>query len=108
MISVTPHAARRALTFARHPPYTTQPKLLFWAQDLPPDAMPDDWTWSYDLRVPTVRSNERPYHRGENYSCIIDGFLTSPNVEVIAVEARDLDFRDSDHNPVILRFRCRR
>jgi len=35
-----------------------------------------------------------------NYTSVIDSFLVSPNVEVAIVEARDLGFVNSDHNPV--------
>jgi exonuclease III len=35
---------------------------------------------------------------------VIDGFIVSPNVEVLSVQTIDLDFKNSDHNPVKLTF----
>ena len=34
---------------------------------------------------------------------VIDGFITSPNVELISVETRDAGFEFADHNPVQLK-----
>ena len=81
-------------------PYTTEEKYLFWIHDLPNDFTPDGWQWGIDPTSPTVRTNERPYIDGENYTCVIDGFLLSPNVEIKSVRGYNLHFKDSDHNPV--------
>lgn len=81
-------------------PYTTEEKYLFWIHDLPEDATPQGWSWGVDSLSPTVRTLERPYKKGENYTCIIDGFLVSPNVKIESVNTVNLEFRDSDHNPV--------
>lgn len=35
---------------------------------------------------------------------VIDGFIISPNVELLDVETLDLGFENSDHNPVIISF----
>ncbi|WP_456410542.1 endonuclease/exonuclease/phosphatase family protein [Oceanithermus sp.] len=73
----------------------------------PDDWTPAGWTWAYDARTPTNRSVSRPWSAGENYVTVIDGFLVSPNVEVLEVRTDDLDFASSDHNPVRLRLRAR-
>ena len=56
--------------------------------------------------VATCRSTDIPYTKGVNYTAILDGFIISNNVEAIA-ENIDADFRFSDHNPVLLRFRLK-
>lgn len=55
--------------------------------------------------APTCRSTDMPYEKGVNYTVVIDGFITSSNVEVLLVETIDADFMYSDHNPVMLKFR---
>ena len=55
--------------------------------------------------APTCRSTDMPYEKGVNYTVVIDGFITSSNVEVLLVQTIDVDFMYSDHNPVMLKFR---
>lgn len=33
---------------------------------------------------------------------MLDGFIVSPNIEVLSVETQSLGFRYSDHNPVVM------
>lgn len=88
-------------------PYTTAEKAKFWVRDFPGELTPPGWTWAVDPATPTCRTLEQPYTPGVNYRCVIDGFLISPNVEVLGVETRDLGFVNSDHNPVSLKVRAR-
>jgi len=85
----------------------TPEEFLSWIHDLPRDWVPEDWTIAVDPARPTVRTLYKPYVPGENFTGIIDGFIVSPNVEVIEVETQDTGFRHSDHMPVIARFRGR-
>jgi endonuclease/exonuclease/phosphatase family metal-dependent hydrolase len=71
-----------------------------WFVMLPEDFTPPGFAWAVDRTVPTVRSSGTAYRPGENFVAVIDGFLVSPNVEIIGVSGCDLDFRNSDHNPV--------
>jgi len=87
--------------------HTADPKHQFWVRDLPENLVPADWSWGVDSSVPTSRTLERPYSPGVNYTCVIDGFLVSPNVEIVAVQTVDLGFEHSDHNPVSIRIRSR-
>jgi endonuclease/exonuclease/phosphatase family metal-dependent hydrolase len=63
------------------------------------------WRFAFDPRVPSSRLLNEPY--SGDYAAtqlyVIDGFLVSPNVEVITVKTDDAQFRYSDHNPVILK-----
>ena len=63
----------------------------------------EGWRWAYDLSVPSCRLLNQPYDPADTENTqyyVIDGFLLSPNLELESVETLDLDFQDSDHNPV--------
>lgn len=68
-----------------------------------PDFMPDSWQWAYDDEAPTNRQNDKPFKIGENGTTCLDYYLVSPNIEIIEVEVIDLQFEDSDHNPIYLK-----
>ena len=85
-------------------PYTTSDEFLEWIEYLPADFIGREWKWGFDSSTPTVRLLEKPYVKGENYTTIIDGFICSPNVEIIGVKTGDLNFEVSDHHPVIAEF----
>ncbi|MDR1633667.1 MAG: hypothetical protein LBS27_01820 [Bifidobacteriaceae bacterium] len=59
------------------------------------------WTVAHDAATPTSRLNDAPWD-GDNQLFGIDGFITSPNVEVKTVQTVDADFEFADHNPVKL------
>jgi len=66
------------------------------------DWLPDGWQWGIDEKTPTYRLLNTEYRENETQVGIIDGFLVSPNIKIVKVEAMDLKFKDSDHNPVII------
>jgi endonuclease/exonuclease/phosphatase family metal-dependent hydrolase len=67
------------------------------------------WVFAADPSAPTCRSLDKPYdgNRVEHQFYLIDGFILSPNVELISLQTVDLDFKNSDHNPVKLTFSLR-
>lgn len=81
-------------------PNTTEQKYLFWVFAFPMEALPAGWRIGADPRTPSVRTDERPYAAGENYTAIVDGFIVSPDVAIEEVTTRDVGFRYSDHQPV--------
>jgi endonuclease/exonuclease/phosphatase family metal-dependent hydrolase len=85
-------------------PTTTEEKYLFWVHPFPYRELADGWDVAIDKETPSVRTNERPYKKGENFTTVIDGFVISPNVKAESVKTRDLDFQFSDHQPVDARF----
>ncbi len=85
----------------------TPDEFLSWIHDLPREEVPDGWTIAVDPARPTVRTLYKPYVPGENFTSIIDGFIVSPNVEVVEVETRGNGFMHSNHAPVTARFRGR-
>lgn len=65
-----------------------------------------DWQWAYDPAAPTNRYLNIPYSE----SCktvILDFFLASPNIRVEYIKTLNLNFENSDHNPVALRFKLK-
>jgi endonuclease/exonuclease/phosphatase family metal-dependent hydrolase len=71
-----------------------------------PDMLGEFWTAAADIAVPSARLLDKPHDgvREDRQFYVIDGFLVSPNIRVDSVKTIDLDFRNSDHNPVILTF----
>ncbi|MBI1251191.1 MAG: hypothetical protein GC189_06950 [Alphaproteobacteria bacterium] len=85
-------------------PHTSDDSALFWIHPFPREELPQGWRIVADPSTPSVRTNERPFHAGENYTTIIDGFIVSPNVEAADLRTRDLTFRFTDHQPVTAAF----
>lgn len=65
-----------------------------------PDWKPAGWKWGVAVNSPTYRLLNTAYEEGVTQVGIIDGFLVSPNVDIIATEVLDEGFEYSDHNPV--------
>lgn len=67
------------------------------------DAIPDGFSYAYDLSVPSCRLLNQPLDVSDTVNTqyyVIDGFIISPNVELNRLEGIDLGFENSDHNPV--------
>ncbi|OWY24122.1 hypothetical protein C7N43_23725 [Sphingobacteriales bacterium UPWRP_1] len=75
------------------------------ALNVPDDFMPQDWQWVFDSKHPTNRKMHMPYEPGVTPTQLLDFFLISPNVEVIASSTIDQQFEFSDHHPVYMRVR---
>lgn len=69
-----------------------------------PDFLPIEWQWAFDPNTPTNRELNTAYTDQSKLS-IIDYFVCSPNVEIISKKTIDLNFENSDHNPVVLKFK---
>ena len=67
-------------------------------------AFSDAWEFLMDTAHPTCRSLDRPYDRRDAgfQFYMIDGFIVSDNIIVDAMETIDLDFANSDHNPIAM------
>ncbi len=70
---------------------------------IPKDFLPE-WQWVYDATVPTNRRLQTPYDPATTLTTLIDFFLISPNIKTLEVRGEHLDFKHSDHNPVLARF----
>ncbi|MBE5801480.1 MAG: endonuclease [Clostridiales bacterium] len=66
--------------------------------------LPDGLRYVFDASHPTCRSLSKPYSgdRATTQFYVIDGFIISENLKVNHVETIDLNFLNSDHNPVMM------
>lgn len=64
---------------------------------------PPGWTAAYDPAYPSNRDVGAPIKPGATATTVIDFYIVSPNIRVVEVKARRLDFAFSDHNPVYLK-----
>jgi len=66
-----------------------------------------EWTLLMDASAPTCRSLIEPYEgksREGFQFYVIDGLIVSDNVTVKSFATKDLDFKCTDHNPVVMEF----
>ncbi len=78
-----------------------------WVSSLPEYVYKSDFRVVFDNKTNTVRSQDRPYQKGQNFETVIDGFLVSPNITVSDIKTHDLGFKYTDHNPVTMSFRMK-
>lgn len=81
---------------------------LGWVQPFPDYLLPKSgisraMDYTCKEQHPTCRNCDIPYEKG-NFVIIVDGFLVSDNVNVEYLENVQLDFKYSDHNPVVMKF----
>lgn len=72
------------------------------AVSIPAGFFPDRWQSVYDDKRPTNRHLHQPYIKGQTGTTTLDFFVVSPNVKVVEKKVFDLDFSNSDHNPVLI------
>ena len=89
--------------------YPVEENEFFTPMVLDDSLFDEGWILAADPSAPTCRLLDKPYtgDRKNHQFFIIDGFILSPNVELISVQTQDLDFKNSDHNPVKLTFSLR-
>jgi endonuclease/exonuclease/phosphatase family metal-dependent hydrolase len=64
------------------------------------DYLPSEWKWVYDSKTPSNRTVTAAYDPATTTTTVIDLFLLSPNIRMISAECINLNFENSDHNPV--------
>lgn len=62
------------------------------------------WSWAFDPSLPTNRDVDQPFSAGKTPCSLLDFFVVSPNIRVNSLHTIDLEFRDSDHLPVLMTF----
>ena len=79
-----------------------------WCNPYPVDDIPQHIElvapFDENKKIASCRNNDMPYQPGKTFTCTVDGFLVTDNVEVISSEVLDERFKYSDHNPVQLNF----
>lgn len=71
--------------------------------EIPENYPVPGWVWAWDGSQPTNRRVKQTYSRGDTPTALIDFYLLSPNVRPVQVKTIDLNFANSDHQPVILK-----
>lgn len=84
------------------------PDGLDWAAPFPDDLIPEHFSKVTDykggVKTPSCRNCDVPY--GDDcFTVIVDGFIVSDNVKPTYAEVLDTQFKYSDHNPVIMKFK---
>ncbi len=69
--------------------------------------MPKDWKWIFDPKTPTNRSLSSRYNKNTTKKTIIDFFLISPNIKNTEIKTINLDFENSDHQPILGEFKLK-
>jgi endonuclease/exonuclease/phosphatase family metal-dependent hydrolase len=67
----------------------------------------DSWKLYWDKVLPTNRRLNTPYQKENSQVTIIDYFLASSHIEVQSCKTIDLEFANSDHQPVLLTFKIK-
>lgn len=69
-------------------------------------AFGEGFEFLMDERTPSCRSLDKAYKGADKKSFqyyLIDGFIVSDNIKVDLIETQNLNFENSDHNPVLLK-----
>ena len=86
-------------TEEKYPIFATE----FWVPGILEESdLPDGWQYVFDESTPTCRLLDKPYDEKSSQRYVIDGFIISPNVELLYAETIDCGFEYSDHNPVLM------
>jgi endonuclease/exonuclease/phosphatase family metal-dependent hydrolase len=75
---------------------------------IPSDFLPDGWQWVYDNTNPSERNVIAAYDVQLTPTTIYDFFLLSPNIEAVSVKCINLNFENSDHNPVVIKVKLKK
>ncbi len=86
--------------YFRYDALSKNKKTVTEINNIDPEFLPESWNWIYDARVATNRSVADAYVQGETFVTVIDFFLVSPNIKVLAAKGIDTQFQFSDHQPV--------
>lgn len=78
----------------------------YTAQTLADESLPKGFIPVFDSLSHTNRALLAPYIAGKTFTTLIDYFITSPNVRILRVSTLDMQFRWSDHQPVMLTVAC--
>ena len=83
--------------------YQKYPKIDEWVCPVIDTSVYSDFTFKMDDVHPTCRSLTRVYKNADKNNFqyyMIDGFIVSNNITINSLETIDLDFKNSDHNPI--------
>ena len=61
----------------------------------------------YDNLADSNRNDDTEYIPGKTFTCILDGFIISDNVEITDYTVKSTGFLYSDHEPVFMKFKLK-
>ena len=70
-----------------------------------PEEFLSGWHWAYGTINPTNRSLLFPFEKGKTETFLIDLFLLSPGIELLDLQTINMDFKFSDHQPVVVKLK---
>ncbi len=76
----------------------------FHLSSIDKNIFPSDWKFIFDSKEATNRSNVAAYKKGETATTVLDFFLISPNIKSKFITTINLNFKNSDHQPIIMNF----
>lgn len=71
------------------------------------EIFPEKWNIVTDTGKKTFRLRNIPYNESESVTATVDGFITTPNIEVKSVSAIDTGFKNTNHNPVKIKIKLK-
>lgn len=86
--------------------YAKYPKMNDWVCPVIDASGYPDFTFKMDDTHPTCRSLYKIYKDADKTNFqyyMIDGFIVSKNITINEIETIDLDFKNTDHNPVSMK-----
>ena len=85
--------------------FKTTQKVPSWLAFISDDDLTEGYRFAdANNNAPTCRGADMIYIKDETYTCVVDGFIVSDNIEINLVENVDNQFLYSDHNPVYMEF----
>lgn len=72
------------------------------------EVFPEDWNISADTKKATFRLRDTVYNAETSLVATVDGFITTPNIEVKAVTIKDTEFKYTNHNAVTLKIKLKK
>ena len=75
---------------------------------MPSDYLPAEWKWVFDNHTPSNRTVIASYNPSTTTTTVIDCFLLSPNIDALSVKCINLNFENSDHNPVKIKVKMKK
>ena len=85
------------------PGISTSSSEYFNPIEIQQDFAPEGWQWAFTTQL-TNRYLYEAYQPEKTATTILDFFLLSPNTKPLSVSRIDLGFKNSDHNPVVMKF----
>ena len=86
--------------------YQKYPKMNDWVCPVIDASSYPDFTFKMDDTHPTCRSLYKPYAGADKKNhqyYMIDGYIVSNNINIDSIETIDLDFKNTDHNPISMK-----